>query len=65
MIDFIVVFLIAAYSVFILFKIYKKKKSGGCVGCCGCDGKACHSCQRFDDSYIDELVKKAKEDKNG
>ncbi len=58
MVNFIILFLIASYMVFVIRKLRSDRKKGVCTGC---TGKDCASCKAFSDSYFDDLIKKAKE----
>ena len=60
MADIIVVLLIALYSAFLIVRMHRRKKSGGCPGC-SCS--SCSGCSGCSSSHIDDLLRKAREEK--
>lgn len=41
MVDFIILFFILGYCLYVIMRIFKKKKTGCCEGACA----SCHGCQ--------------------
>lgn len=62
MADIVVVLLIAGYSAFLIYRMRSRKKKGGCSGC-SCS--SCSSCSGCSSEYVENLIRKAKEERNG
>ncbi len=62
MADILVLSLVALYSLFVIRGILRKRKQGVCSGC---SSGSCAGCRGCSSEYIDSLIRKAVEEKEG